>query len=95
MAKFNFKELLLTKGEKGLMVVGAVGLGGLLVWGVAAAFGGPSSPSENISKMDNDSKRIAKAISDTSNTDIPPLPILLAEARHAHALLEQICAWIT
>ena len=29
------------------------------------------------------------------DTDIPPLPILLAEARHAHALLEQTCAWIT
>jgi hypothetical protein len=79
MAKFNFKELLLTKGEKGLMVVGAVGLGGLLVWGVAAAFGGPSSPSENISKMDNDSKRIASAINNTSNTDIPPLPTWVAK----------------
>ncbi len=29
------------------------------------------------------------------DADIPPLPILLAEARHAHALLEQTCAWIT
>lgn len=29
------------------------------------------------------------------DADIPPLPILLAEARHAHALLEQTRAWIT
>ena len=53
MAKINFKELLLAKGEKVLLILGAVGLGGLLVWSIAVAFGGPDSPSVTANKLES------------------------------------------
>ncbi|MFO0938568.1 MAG: hypothetical protein U0798_18850 [Gemmataceae bacterium] len=74
MAKFNMKELLLTKGEKVLLGVGAVGLGGLLIWSIAAAVGGPDSPSTTVANMDSQAKRIASAVNNDSETTFEPLP---------------------
>ena len=74
MAKINFKELLLSKGEKGLLAIGAIGLGGLLIWSLAAAFGGPDSPSTTVKNMDNQSQRITGGVNSMAESTAPELP---------------------
>jgi hypothetical protein len=75
VAKINFQELLLAKGEKILLGVGAVGLGGLLLWSVASALGGPASPSTTVSTFTGEATRIDGAVRSTAEStveDVPP-----------------------
>jgi hypothetical protein len=74
MAKVDFKKLLLENGEKGLMILGGVGLGGLLLWSVATALGGPDSPSTVTKKLDDQANRVNSAIARTEGGEVEPLP---------------------
>jgi len=74
VAKVNFQDLLLNQGEKGLIGVGAIGLGGLLVWSVASAFGGPDSPTTVAGNMDKQAQRITNAVQSNTPGEIAPLP---------------------
>jgi hypothetical protein len=74
VAKVNFKELLLAKGEKGLLILGAVGLGGLLIWSVMTAFGGPDSPSVTAQKLQSEAQRIQSGVNSTAEGQVDDLP---------------------
>jgi hypothetical protein len=74
VAKINFKELLLAKGEKGLLILGAVGLGGLLVWSLATAFGGPDSPSVTAKNLESEAQRILSRVNSDAESPVDPLP---------------------
>jgi hypothetical protein len=75
VAKINFQELLLAKGEKMLLIVGGVGLGGLLLWSVASALGGPASPSTTVKTFDGEASRIEGAVRSTAESTIEDIPV--------------------
>jgi hypothetical protein len=79
MAKIDFKKLLLEKGEKVLLIVGGVGLGGLLLWGAFVAFSGPDSPSTVGKRLDDQAKRVNGAVGRTEGGEVEPLPEWVAK----------------
>lgn len=74
MAKINFPDLLLAKGEKLLLIVGGAGLGLLLLWSIVSALGGPASPSTTVKTFAGESSRIDGAVRSTAESTVEELP---------------------